>query len=31
VTSGAIKKGAEVTVHYSDEGGKKVVYLMKHV
>ena len=26
-----IKKGAEVTVHYSDQDGKKVVYLMKHV
>ena len=31
VTGGAIKKGAEVTMHYSEEGGKKVVLLVKHL
>lgn len=29
-TSHTIKKGAEVTVHYADEGGKKVAYLLRH-
>jgi hypothetical protein len=29
-TSHAIKKGAEVTVHYTDEGGRRVAYLMNH-
>lgn len=30
-TGGAIKKGADVTVHYSDEGGKKLVHLVKSI
>jgi hypothetical protein len=28
-TGGAIERGAEVAVHYSDEGGKKLVYLVR--
>ncbi len=28
-TGGAIKKGADVIVHYSEEGGKKLVHLVK--
>jgi len=30
-TGGAIKKGAEVTVHYSEEGGKKLAHFVKHL
>jgi hypothetical protein len=29
-TGGVIKKGTEVTVHYSDEGARKLVHLLRH-
>ena len=29
-TSHTIKKGAEVTVHYANEGDKKIAYLLRH-
>lgn len=30
-TGSAIKKGDEVTVHYSEDAGKKIVHLLKHL
>ena len=29
-TGAALKQGTEVTVHYSEEGGKKIVHLLRH-
>lgn len=31
VASHGIRKGADVTVHYADEGGNRVVYLIRHL
>jgi arginine repressor len=31
VASHGIRKGADVTVHYADEGGNKVAYLIRHL